>query len=65
MQKKKHPLNNGKNVSQNIESHGIVFKGSLITARKSRDDSLFKPLSSTRVFEEIYEQVRELVFTKT
>lgn len=28
-------------------------------------DSLFKPLAGKRVFEEIYEQIRELIFSKT
>jgi GntR family transcriptional regulator, transcriptional repressor for pyruvate dehydrogenase complex len=31
----------------------------------NQDSSLFKPLAGKRVFEEIYEQIRELIFSKT
>lgn len=36
-----------------------------MAARKAPDDNLFKPLPGKRVFEEIYEQIRELIFSKT
>jgi GntR family transcriptional regulator, transcriptional repressor for pyruvate dehydrogenase complex len=36
-----------------------------MAARKAHDDNLFKPLAGKRVFEEIYGQIRELIFSKT
>src|SRR5512145_2388031 len=36
-----------------------------MAARKVSETNLFRPLSGKRVFEEIYEQIRELIFSKT